>query len=248
MDSKHTTNNKSITVKVMKDRHMSKKILKKVIKVIIMLGVIAGILIMGINTYVVQKSKKDIYTYEEFTASDQGVIADAVIVLGAYVSEEGQLSAILRERLDNGIALYHAGYTNRILMSGDHGRVDYDEVQAMKDYAISQGVPSEHVFMDHAGFSTYETMYRARDIFAAKRVIISTQKYHLSRAIYIAEQLGLEAQGVICDKKVYSGATYRWVREVLARNKDFFYTVFKPEPTYLGETIPVSGNGDMTND
>jgi len=248
MDLKYKSNNQSITTKAAKDRHIMKKILKKVITVIIVLGVITGVLIMGINTYVVQKTKKDIYTYEEFAASDQGVIADAVIVLGAYVNEEGQLSAILRERLDNGIALYHAGYTNRILMSGDHGRVDYDEVQAMKDYAISQGVPSEHIFMDHAGFSTYETMYRARDIFEAKSVIVSTQKYHLSRAVYIAEQLGLEAQGVICDKKVYGGAAYRWAREVLARNKDFFYTVFKPEPTYLGETIPVSGNGDMTND
>lgn len=232
----------------MKKTLIKKKILIKTIKIIVILGVITGVLVMGINTYVVQKTQKDIYTYDQFAAGDQDEIADAVIVLGAYVGEEGQLSAILKERLDNGIALYHAGYTNRILMSGDHGRVDYDEVKAMKDYAVSQGVPSEHVFMDHAGFSTYETMYRARDIFEAKNVIISTQKYHLPRAVYIAGQLGLEAKGVICDKKVYSGAAYRWAREVLARNKDFIYTVFKPEPTYLGETIPVSGNGNMTND
>lgn len=227
---------------------MKKKIMIKTIKILIILGVIAGIMIFAINAYVVQSMKKYIYTYDGFTNTEGGEMADAVIVLGAYVQKNGQLSAILKERLDNGIALYQAGYTNRILMSGDHGREDYDEVQAMKDYAISQGVPSEHIFMDHAGFSTYETMYRARDIFQAKNVLISTQEYHLPRSLYIARQLGLKAQGVICDERSFKGSNYRWGREVLARNKDFIYTVIKPEPTYLGDTIPVTGNGDQTND
>jgi vancomycin permeability regulator SanA len=225
-----------------------KKIMIKRIKILVILGVFAGIVIFAINAYVVRTMKKYIYTYDGFTHTEPAEMADAVIVLGAFVYEDGQLSDILKERLDNGIALYHAGYTNRILMSGDHGREDYDEVQAMKDYAISQGVPSEHIFMDHAGFSTYETMYRAKDIFQAKNVLISTQEYHLPRSLYIARKLGLEAQGVICDQRSFRGATYRWGREVLARNKDFIYTVLKPEPTYLGDTIPVTGNGDQTND
>ena len=102
--------------------------------------------------------------------------------------------------------------------------------------------------MDHAGFSTYESIYRAKDIFQAKKVVIVTQKYHLYRALYIANRLGLEAYGVGADPRQYVGATYREIREILARDKDFIKCIFKPEPTYLGDTIPVSGNGDITND
>ena len=102
--------------------------------------------------------------------------------------------------------------------------------------------------MDHAGFSTYESIYRAKEIFKAKKVVIVTQKYHLYRALYIANQLGLEAYGVGSDPRKYVGATYRELREILARDKDFIKCIFKPEPTYLGETISVSGNGNATND
>ena len=102
--------------------------------------------------------------------------------------------------------------------------------------------------MDHAGFSTYETMYRARDVFKAEKVVIVTQEYHLYRAVYIAEQLGLEAYGVSSDYRAYSGQTSRDVREILARCKDFAMCIFKPEPTFLGDAIPVSGSGDLTND
>lgn len=118
----------------------------------------------------------------------------------------------------------------------------------MKQFAIDRGVPSEDVFMDHAGFSTYETMYRAKEVFAAKRVIIVTQKYHLYRAVYIAEQLGLEAYGVDSDLQSYIKQPYYNAREILARDKDFVKVIFKPKPTYLGEVIPISGSGDLTND
>ena len=133
-------------------------------------------------------------------------------------------------------------------MSGDHGRVEYDEVNAMKQFAIDAGIPSENVFMDHAGFSTYETMYRAKEIFDADKIIVVTQEYHLYRALYIAEKLGLEAYGVPSDYVAYSGQNVRDIREILARNKDFFKCILKPEPTFLGDVIPVSGNGDLTND
>lgn len=133
-------------------------------------------------------------------------------------------------------------------MSGDHGRKEYDEVNIMKNYAIEKGIPSENIFMDHAGFSTYESIYRAKEIFEAKKVVIVTQEYHLYRALYIANQLGIEAYGVGADPRKYVGAAYREIREILARDKDFIKCVFKPEPTYLGDTIPVSGNGDITND
>ena len=155
---------------------------------------------------------------------------------------------MLNDRLLVGIELYKNDASEKILMSGDHGREEYDEVNVMKQFAIDKGVTSEDVFMDHAGFSTYESMYRAINIFKAKKVIIVTQGYHLYRALYIAKNLGLEAYGVNSDLRNYEGQTYLNRREVLARNKDFFSVIFKPEPTYLGEEIPVSGNGDLTND
>ena len=161
---------------------------------------------------------------------------------------EDKPSPILEDRLLEGIKLYQNSVSDKIIMSGDHGRREYDEVNIMKNYAIEKGIPSENIFMDHAGFSTYESIYRAKYIFEAKKVVIVTQEYHLYRALYIANQLGLEAYGVGADPRQYVGATYRELREILARDKDFIKCIFKPEPTYLGDTIPVSGNGDITND
>ena len=154
---------------------------------------------------------------------------------------------MLEDRLLQGVELYYYGASGKLLMSGDHGRENYDEVNVMKNFALERGIPSEDVFMDHAGFSTYESMYRAKEIFKAEKILIVTQEYHLYRAIYDARALGIEAYGVASDPRSYSGQIYRDVREVLARNKDFLFGIFKPEPTYLGEEIPVYGNGNATN-
>jgi vancomycin permeability regulator SanA len=135
-------------------------------------------------------------------------------------------------------------------VSGDHGRKDYDEVNTMKSFLMEKGVPSEDIFMDHAGFSTYESLYRARDIFQVKKVIITSQEYHLMRAVFIARELGLEAYGVAADKHIYHGAMMKSeLREIAARNKDFLTAkIFKPLPKYLGEVIPVTGDGRATDD
>ena len=229
------------------------KLIWKIFKKLIILGIVAGIFVVAINIYVVQSTKNNISTFEEIekievAASGITLKSDAIIVLGAQVKEDGQLSLMLKERLDTAIALYKAGFSERLLMSGDHGREEYDEVRAMKNYAIEQGIPSEDIFMDHAGFSTYETMYRAKAIFEVETAFIVTQEYHLPRAIYDARVQGIDARGVICDKEQYIGTTYRLAREVLARNKDFVYGIVKPKPTYLGEAIPITGNGNVTND
>ena len=196
----------------------------------------------------VQKTKPRIMAEEQVLTMDKAGIVDAAIILGAYVRPDGQPSVMLAERLNTGIALYHAGFTNRLLMSGDHGQEEYNEVRIMKDYAIERGVPSDHIFMDHAGFSTYETMYRASYIFEIESAYIVSQEYHLARAVYDADKLGIEGVGVICDRMVYSGDGHRKAREALARGKDFFYGILKPEPTYLGEKVPIKGSGDDTND
>ena len=208
-------------------------------------AVVGGGLVLGLNAHVKRTVSNQIITQEE-AAELAGV--DCVLVLGCGVREDGTPSHMLEDRLKQGVALYDLHASPKLLMSGDHGRVEYNEVGTMKEYAMEAGVPSEDVFMDHAGFSTYESLYRAKEIFGVKKLIIVTQEYHLYRALYIAERLGLEAWGVASDYRTYWGQTTREIREILARAKDFVNTVFWPEPTFLGEAIPVSGNGDLTND
>jgi vancomycin permeability regulator SanA len=176
--------------------------------------------------------------------------ADAVLVLGAYVFPDGTASSMLADRLTVGYELYQEGKAPKILVSGDHGRKNYDEVNAMKSFLKEKGVPGKNIFMDHAGFSTYESLYRARDIFLVKRIIIVTQEYHLKRAVFIARSLGLEAYGVPSDKHDYGQAmAYYQLREIVARNKDFIWAkIIQPQPTFLGNTIPVFGDGGATDD
>ena len=218
--------------------------MKKVLKCVIIAIVAIAVIVLGINLYVRLSTKSQIIKENEYSNLSD---VDCIIILGAGIWGD-KPSPMLEDRLLEGIKLYQNGVSDKIIMSGDHGRKEYDEVNIMKEYAIEKGIPSENIFMDHAGFSTYESIYRARDIFQAKKVVIVTQKYHLYRALYIANRLGLEAYGVGADPRQYVGAFNREVREILARDKDFIKCIFKPEPTYLGDMIPVSGNGDITND
>ena len=201
--------------------------------------------VIGINSYVKQAGGEKIVSLEEAMNLQE---MDCILVLGCGVWKDGSPSPMLADRLEQSVELYERGVSGKLLMSGDHGSKDYDEVNVMKEYAVSAGIPSEDVFMDHAGFSTYESIYRAKAVFNAEKVIIVSQGYHLYRALYIARGLGLEAYGAGADQRQYVGWQYRETREILARVKDFFVVMFKPEPTYLGEIIPVSGDGDLTND
>lgn len=173
---------------------------------------------------------------------------DCILVLGASVVNGDTPSHMLRDRLDKAISLYFAGCAPKIIMSGDHGGEYYNEVQVMKDYAISKGVPSEDIFMDHAGFSTYESMYRAQSIFGVESMIVVTQEYHLYRAVYVAAYLGVDVYGVAADENQYSGQLKRDIREYLAVVKDFCQVIIKPEPKLLGASVDLSGSGDVTND
>ncbi len=219
--------------------------MKKIIKwIIIILVIIIILIVLSINLYVRLSTKNQIIENNDYANLKD---MDCIVVLGAGIWGD-KPSPMLEDRLLQAIELYNNNVSTKIIMSGDHGREEYDEVNTMKNFAIDKGIPSENIFMDHAGFSTYESIYRAKEIFEAKKVVIVTQKYHLYRALYIANQLGLEAYGIGADPRQYVGATYREIREILARNKDFLKCIFKPEPKFLGDTIPVSGNGNDTND
>jgi len=224
---------------------VNRKIAKRIIIVLLCLALLGGIAVLGINGYVKKSTADQILSPE---AASQLTDVDCILVLGCYVHDSGRPSDMLADRLRRGIALYKSGAAPKLLMSGDHGREGYNEVKAMKLEAMDEGIPSEDVFMDHAGFSTYESIFRARDVFAARKIIIVTQEYHLYRALYVANALGLEAYGVASDYHAYVGQLNREVREILARNKDFATSIFKPYPTYLGKVIPVNGDGNLTND
>ncbi len=221
------------------------KILKKLAVAFTSLLVLGITSVFVINAYVKCATCDKILAFEDAVRLEN---IDCILVLGCGLKDNGMPSDMLNDRLTRSLELYDFGLSSKLLMSGDHGRKEYNEVGAMKKFAVDSGIPSEDIFMDHAGFSTYESIYRAKEIFEADKVIIVTQEYHLYRAIYIAEQLGIEAYGVASDYNTYMGQSARELREIVARCKDFAKAFFKPKPTYLGDVIPVSGNGDVTND
>ena len=204
------------------------KTLKRVIISMIVILLIVFIVLLGINFFVTATTSKRILTEEQARELEN---VDCILILGAGIWGQNP-SPMLEDRLLQGISLYQEGVSHKIIMSGDHGRDNYDEVNVMKRFAIEKNVKSEDIFMDHAGFSTYDSMYRAKDVFEAKKIVIVTQKYHMYRALYVAEQLGIEAYGVNSDPQTYSEQFIRDIREVLARDKDWFKCIIKPEPTY----------------
>lgn len=211
--------------------------------------VLCAAYIFGVDAYVVLSTEDRIIDVSEASALED---VDCIIVLGCKVQSDGTPSHMLEDRVLTGVNIYgkmcEKGNGTKLLMSGDHGTAEYNEVFAMKQFAIGLGIDSGEIFMDHAGFSTYESIYRAKEIFGAKKIVIVTQKYHLHRALHIAEALGVEAYGVTADLRTYRGQSMRDLREILARNKDFLMSVFKPKPTYSGDHISLDGSGDVTND
>ncbi len=210
-----------------------------------MILALAGILAVAVcNIIVIAFANK--YIVEFDSAVELGDI-DCIIVLGAGVKEDGTLSNILRERVACGAELYLSGASDRLLLSGDHSREDYNEVGAMKAYMVSRGIDKDVVFTDHAGFDTYDTVYRAKEIFKAEKVLIITQDFHISRAVFIARAIGLDAYGVECDTGELGNDLRDDLREIAARPKYVLDAIFKPKPKYLGEAIPIWGEASLTD-
>ncbi len=201
--------------------------------ILALIGILAFV---ACNVIVIASASRYIVDFD--TAVSLGDI-DCIIVLGAGVKEDGTLSNILHERVLCGAELYLSGASDRLLLSGDHSRENYNEVGAMKAYMTERGIESNAVFTDHAGLDTYDTMYRAKEIFRAERVIVVTQDFHISRAVFIARALGLEAYGVECDTGELGNNPLDDLRESAARPKYVLDAIFKPKPKHLGEPIPI---------
>lgn len=209
------------------------------------LAMLAGfVAVLLINTSVMSTGKKFIKKHGDFTGSH------TAIVLGAYVDPDGRLCDMLADRVDTAVDLYRSGKVEKILMTGDHGLSSYDEVNGMRKYAQARGVPARDIFMDHAGFSTYDSMFRAREVFRVESAVVITQDFHLPRAVYTARKLGLEAVGLSADRHAYPESELQAynLREILARTKAFAQLAARAKPRFLGEAIPVSGDGRATHD
>ena len=200
------------------------------------------IMYIYVNIYIKITSYKKILNCEPNNLKDY----DCMLVLGAGIINNERPTLMLKDRLDKSIELYNKGIIKKIIMSGDHSKVNHDEVGIMKKYAIDRGIKSKDIFMDHAGICTYDSIYRAKEIFGVKKMIIITQKYHLYRALYISNFLGIDAHGIKSDARIYRKMPYHLVRESLARVKNFIKCNLKAKPKYLGDKISLEQSGDVT--
>lgn len=213
-----------------------KKISVYILEVVLFLLIITA----GINLYMVKKTEDKIISLEKLKGD-----YDAILVLGCKVNSNGP-SMMLAKRLDKGIEVYKH-INSKLLLSGDHGQKKYDEVNVMRDYVLKEDINTKDIFLDHAGFSTYDSIYRAKNVFGAKKIVIVTQRFHLYRALYIAEKLGLDAIGIRAEDVPYQYVMMRnELREVLSRDKNFIKVIFKPESKYVGDAIPLDGDGNVT--
>lgn len=223
----------------------------KLLLAVIVLGIFCGLTVMSLSNHVKSRAEDKLsyiitgevkinpVSLQELKEFD----ADCILVLGAGIKDAETPSDMLKDRLDAGIELYCQGVAPKILLSGDNGQVEHNEIHVMLNYTRQAGVPEADIFCDHAGFSTYDSMHRAGSVFDAERVVVVTQEYHQYRALYIGNRLGLDVRGVASDQRNYFGSMYREGRENLARFKDFFKALFKSAPTLGGEVIPISGSG-----
>ena len=222
------------------------RVLARVLCVCLCLAGALGLMAVSVSAAVCDSVRERIVEFPP-GPSEAGGPYDCVLVLGCAVYEDGRLSPMLEDRVRTGAALVQAGVSDTLLVSGDHRTDAYNEVDAMKRRAVELGVPSQRVFQDHDGYSTYDSLARLKQVYGARRVVIVTQRYHLYRALYLAGKLGLEAIGVPADRpQGYSGGAMRELREVLARCKDVWSGLAQPAPEAAGAPVSLTGDGDLT--
>lgn len=218
--------------------------LLRILRRLLIVALIIAVLTLGWSVYLKRHYQYDIISKDAAAKGEW----DAILVLGCGVYADGSPTPMLQERIDAGLLSYFKGAAPKLLLSGDHGQKHYDEVNAMKNVVLAAGVPEENVFLDHAGFNTYDSLKRAKDIFGVKKICIVTQEYHLYRALYLADSLGLEYCGVAADKEVHLGQSLREIREILARVKAIYSSIFQPPAEIMGTPIDIKGDGRVSFD
>ena len=201
--------------------------MKKIFKYILIVLIVIILVPVIINFYVILSTKNRIVSGNSELLTD----IDYIVILGAGI-RRGKPSPMLEDRLKTGISLYNNDISNKILITGDHMNDDYDEVTVMKNYSLEHGIPEEDIITDNYGISTYDSIYRVKNVYKSNKVVIVSQRYHLYRALFLSDNLDLESYGVEADLRYYYGQWYREIREILARNKDFIKGIIKPKAVY----------------
>lgn len=202
--------------------------MKKIFKYILIVLIVIILVPVIINFYVILSTKNRIVSGDSELLTD----IDYIVVLGAGI-RRGKPSPMLEDRLKTGISLYNNDISNKILITGDHMNDDYDEVTVMKNYLLEHGIPEEDIITDNYGISTYDSIYRVKNVYKSNKVVIVSQRYHLYRALFLSDNLDLESYGVEANLRYYYGQWYREIREILARNKDFIKGIIKPKAVYI---------------
>jgi vancomycin permeability regulator SanA len=202
---------------------------------VIVLAAVAGVLAM-----VTYKLAVDIQTQDQIYAPDDPNIPEnhVALVLGAGLNRQGRPSAMLYDRIAAAVDLYKSGKVDKLLMSGDNGDLDYNEVEPMRRTAIDLGVDPQDIVLDYAGFNTWDSCYRARDIFSLAQVTIVTQRFHLPRAIHTCSRLGVEAIGVVADRQPYRTGGNE-LREYIAMAGTAARFLINDKPRFLGPRIEI---------
>ena len=208
----------------------------------VLVGGLALGAVVAVNLYVYHQGRRLIVSARQVKP------APVALVFGAYILSDGTPCPAVEDRLLTALDLHQEGKFEKFLISGDHGQEDYDEVNAMKVYLQDRGVPKKLLFLDHAGFDTYQSLVRARDVFGVKQAILVTQAFHLPRALYIAKALGLKAEGVVADRRRLANLRDMAWRERAARLKAFAEVLVGRSPKFLGPTIDLDGDAAVTHD
>lgn len=222
-------------------------VLRRILTAGIILVLLMCVFLFSVNVYVINKVSDYVYSdLDKFQKNTSDKSFECILVLGCGVVN-GHPSVMLEDRLKATLVLYDERVAPKVLLSGDHGTISYDEVNVMRDYLMERGIPSEDIFMDHAGFSTYESMRRAKEVFGCSRIVVITQEYHLYRSLYDSRILGIESYGFIATGHEFVQQPYYTAREYLARFKDFFLTKINPQSAFVGgDKIDITGDGNVT--
>ena len=215
-------------------------------KFIIIISLIGGAIFLAtslINLHI--NTKSSAYIFSDINKVPE---TQAALILGAKVISGERMSSMLKDRVITALELYEQGKVEKFLVSGDHGRKDYNEVNIIKEYLLEQGVPAEDIFLDHAGFDTYDSLFRAEYIFKVESLTAITQDFHLPRAVYLGRSLGINTYGFSADRQLYARVKYNESREKIAKVKGFLDILFHSKPKYLGEPIPITGDSKKSWD
>ncbi len=222
------------------------RILRFLLRVVLIIVIGIAIILCAPNAIEVIGQQGNIQS--QTALKNSSTTYDCILVLGASVNSDGTPSSMLKDRLDMAVKLYKAGVSSKIIMSGDdESDSSYDEVSTMKSYAVSKGVPSSDIFCDHAGICTYDSMYRAANVFQAKSMVVVTQQYHLTRALFDANSLGIKTVGVSSSLHTYDNQDHYDQREFFARISDFGKVITKAQSAYLSEPVSLDQSGDVTS-